>query len=419
MRRAVSGGPLAALAFALRCNACRGRSLRAGDLVSTGAVTGVHPIRAGQSGPGHFHRHWQPAMHRHAHDTGCRARLVRGQTCTSGQRFRTIPFRMTRTRKKTAATRAVARAASLAKNAAGQTQRHQARVASDDQRHRAARRRLQEDRVARDQPLAAGAGRDTRDASRRHARVRLRARPAGARAGVPALVPDRPGVRQPQRAVHRATSRKACSRRCAIPSYELVVHPCDRSSADYSTTCARSSSSSGCAALILCRRSPRTTRWPRVLDRRSAARYVRIASPRSTTPARMVDLQRPPRRSPKWRTTCVARAPPHRADRRPARLPLGASSGATGSARRWRGAGDRAAADELIVEGGYTFESGVAGGERLLALNPRPTAIFASNDEMAAGVYTRGAASAGFDFPATFRSSASTTARSPRASGRR
>jgi 2-keto-4-pentenoate hydratase len=46
---AVSGGPLAALAFALRCNARRGRPLRAGDLVSTGAVTGVHSIRAGQS----------------------------------------------------------------------------------------------------------------------------------------------------------------------------------------------------------------------------------------------------------------------------------------------------------------------------------------------------------------------------------
>jgi LacI family transcriptional regulator len=43
--------------------------------------------------------------------------------------------------------------------------------------------------------------------------------------------------------------------------------------------------------------------------------------------------------------------------------------------------------EELIVEGGYTYESGVAGGEKLLSLNPRPTAIFASNDEMAAGVY--------------------------------
>jgi len=46
---AVSGGPLAALAFALRCNARRGRPLRAGDYISTGAATGVHSVRAGQS----------------------------------------------------------------------------------------------------------------------------------------------------------------------------------------------------------------------------------------------------------------------------------------------------------------------------------------------------------------------------------
>ncbi|MEO8061291.1 MAG: fumarylacetoacetate hydrolase family protein [Pseudomonadota bacterium] len=46
---AVSGGPLAALAFALRCNARRGRPLRAGEYISTGAATGVHSITAGQS----------------------------------------------------------------------------------------------------------------------------------------------------------------------------------------------------------------------------------------------------------------------------------------------------------------------------------------------------------------------------------
>lgn len=39
-----------------------------------------------------------------------------------------------------------------------------------------------------------------------------------------------------------------------------------------------------------------------------------------------------------------------------------------------------------IAEGNYTFESGVAAGDRLLDITPRPTAIFASNDEMAAGV---------------------------------
>lgn len=42
------GGPLAALAFALARSARRGRPLRAGDLVTTGAATGIHDIVAGQ-----------------------------------------------------------------------------------------------------------------------------------------------------------------------------------------------------------------------------------------------------------------------------------------------------------------------------------------------------------------------------------
>jgi len=45
----IAGGPLAALAFALSRNARRGRPLRAGDLVTTGAATGIHDIVAGQT----------------------------------------------------------------------------------------------------------------------------------------------------------------------------------------------------------------------------------------------------------------------------------------------------------------------------------------------------------------------------------
>lgn len=41
-------GALGALAFALNKCAERGRPLRAGDVISTGAITGVHDIRAGQ-----------------------------------------------------------------------------------------------------------------------------------------------------------------------------------------------------------------------------------------------------------------------------------------------------------------------------------------------------------------------------------
>lgn len=42
----------------------------------------------------------------------------------------------------------------------------------------------------------------------------------------------------------------------------------------------------------------------------------------------------------------------------------------------------------LIEKGLYSFESGYACARRLLALNPRPSAIFASNDHMAMGVLT-------------------------------
>jgi len=41
---------------------------------------------------------------------------------------------------------------------------------------------------------------------------------------------------------------------------------------------------------------------------------------------------------------------------------------------------------KLVVEGEFTFESGVNGARRLLVLKEPPTAIFAANDDMAAGV---------------------------------
>lgn len=53
----------------------------------------------------------------------------------------------------------------------------------------------------------------------------------------------------------------------------------------------------------------------------------------------------------------------------------------------------------LIAQGNYTFETGVAAANRLLDLSPRPTAIFASNDEMAAGV-VHVARDRGIDVPA-------------------
>lgn len=42
---------------------------------------------------------------------------------------------------------------------------------------------------------------------------------------------------------------------------------------------------------------------------------------------------------------------------------------------------------KFIMEGAYDFKSGVACTEKLLKANPRPTAIFLGNDEMAVGAY--------------------------------
>ncbi len=53
---------------------------------------------------------------------------------------------------------------------------------------------------------------------------------------------------------------------------------------------------------------------------------------------------------------------------------------------------------EWLVPGEFTFESGVRAARRLLALKSRPTAIFAANDDMAAGVL-RVAAELGLSVP--------------------
>jgi LacI family transcriptional regulator len=52
----------------------------------------------------------------------------------------------------------------------------------------------------------------------------------------------------------------------------------------------------------------------------------------------------------------------------------------------------------LVVPGDYTFDDGFRGARRLLALREPPTAIFGSNDEIAAGVLAA-AKSAGVDVP--------------------
>jgi LacI family transcriptional regulator len=53
---------------------------------------------------------------------------------------------------------------------------------------------------------------------------------------------------------------------------------------------------------------------------------------------------------------------------------------------------------DLVRQGGYTYDSGVVAARELFALKDRPTAVFALNDEMAAGAYTS-AHEAGLSIP--------------------
>ncbi|MBG9589993.1 catabolite control protein A [Cytobacillus firmus] len=57
--------------------------------------------------------------------------------------------------------------------------------------------------------------------------------------------------------------------------------------------------------------------------------------------------------------------------------------------------------DELVVEGDYTYDSGIEAFEKLLEAEPRPTAIFAGSDEMALGII-HGAEDKGYDVPKDF-----------------
>lgn len=166
--------------------------------------------------------------------------------------------------------------------------------------------------------------------------------------------------------------------------FELVVHPCDSGTDDFIDGVRRFVQQQKLHGVILL---PPLSENQRLADalRDIDCRYVRIAS------VQLDDASRTIVSSDREATAEVARYLESLGHRH-----IGLITGAPGyrSAHERRQGFIKGLAErgidlrgECIYEGAYTFESGVAGGEHLLSLDPRPTAIFACNDEMAAGVY--------------------------------
>jgi len=166
--------------------------------------------------------------------------------------------------------------------------------------------------------------------------------------------------------------------------FELVVHPCDRTSEEFLVDVRRLVSRQKLDGVILL---PPVSENPALAELllKLECPYVRVLSAQLDEPQNLVlsmDRQ------------SAAEVAEHLAKlghRRIAMI-IGPTSYRS-SHERFEGfsnaLADRglALSPEYVAEGAYTFESGAACAELLLSRTPRPTAIFAGNDETAAGVY--------------------------------
>ncbi|TWI05794.1 LacI family transcriptional regulator [Luteimonas cucumeris] len=177
--------------------------------------------------------------------------------------------------------------------------------------------------------------------------------------------------------------------------FELVVHPCDSRSPNYIDGVRRFVQQQKLHGVMLV---PRVSEDQALADMLAevGCRYTRIAAVALDEPARMVVTHD---RDGAAEAADYLQTLGHRD------IALIAGPGGYRSALERTAGFVEALAQrgiELpksrIIEAGYTFESGVAAAEKLLAGKRRPTAIFCGNDEMAAGVY-RVALRAGINIP--------------------
>ncbi len=165
--------------------------------------------------------------------------------------------------------------------------------------------------------------------------------------------------------------------------FELVVHPCDRKSDTFIEDARDFIEVQKLYGVILTPSVSEDERLAEVLRELGCA-YIRIASIALDMERRMIVTND---------RIGGLEAARHLAKLGHTRIALIAGRRSFRSAHERRAGFEEGLAEfgitippEYILQGDYTFESGLALGAEILDLEPPPTAVFASNDEMAAGV---------------------------------
>ena len=165
--------------------------------------------------------------------------------------------------------------------------------------------------------------------------------------------------------------------------FELVVHPCDRASPTFLDDLRSFVERQRLFGVILTPSVSEDERAAALMAEIGCA-YVRVASVSLDRPEHMVET----------RDRLGGReAASHLADLGHTRIAFVSGPPTFRSSHERRSGFEEALAERdlslpkaYVYEGAYTFESGIEAGKALLALKSPPTAIFAGNDEMAAGV---------------------------------
>ncbi len=164
--------------------------------------------------------------------------------------------------------------------------------------------------------------------------------------------------------------------------YELVVHPCQRGNPTFLADFRRFIERQKLTGVVLTPSVSEDERVKEILDDIGCA-YVRIASVPVDDPAHIIVSND---------RTGGRAAARHLAELGHKRVAFISGPPSFRSSHERRAGFEEelkergiALQSEYIIQGAYTFESGLACAAELLKKKPRPTAIFAGNDEMAAG----------------------------------